>query len=128
MSDSARRVQTNTQYEFHPGFVVLPADGTILRASNEVSSLSFYVEHMIPEIRDGKTNANRFSREIRVELRIPTSALVGLWVQIGDSLQVLKDGKAESVIMAPNARDTSATSETLGYDLNGADTKRVEKS
>ena len=118
MTEVTRRVQTNTNWKMSDNFVVLTADGTILKATREQASVSFFLEHTIPEIAENKTRPQSITREVRLEIRMPYSALVGLYIQIAEATKTLSDDKTGVVYLAPNAESGVATSVTNSYGLD----------
>ena len=118
MSEPTRRVQTNTDWTISDGFVVLPTDGTILKATREQASISFFIEHIVPEIKENKTKPAKITREVRLEMRMPYSALMGLYIQIAEATKTLSDDKAGVVYLAPNAAEGIASSVTNTYGLD----------
>jgi hypothetical protein len=68
------RIATKTDYQQSPNFVVLPADGALIRMSREQIVLTFFVEHFTPEVKNRTTITKSVTRELKYEVRMPASA------------------------------------------------------
>ena len=93
---------TKTDYVQNPQFAVAAADGVILRVTREQAILTFYLEHINMERKDNITDTKGIVRELRFEVRLPTSAAALMTASI---LQILKsfkeDPSAEMHFTAP---------------------------
>ncbi|MBI3859303.1 MAG: hypothetical protein HY296_03555 [Thaumarchaeota archaeon] len=93
---------TKTDYTQSPAYSVNPADGVILRITREQAILTFYVEHIDLERKDNVTDPKHIVRELRFEIRLPTSAAALMAASIGQILrQLSQDPTAEMHFTAP---------------------------
>ena len=110
---------TARQYIQSPDLVILAVDGAFVKATREKVCLGFFVEHIIPEVRAGKTEAKEIVREIKYEVRLSASEAYVVAAQIQGLLRgVWKETDGEGVVFnAPPLSDETAYSSHEFQDL-----------
>ena len=129
MSDTNRPNITSRHYLPNPDLPVVAADGAFVQASREKVNLTFFIEHIVPEVNHGKTVPKEIVRELKCEIRLSATEAMVLSAQIQGLLKgVWKDTEGNGIVFnAPPLSDETAYTSHEFQDLLTDDVKGEAK-